>query len=134
MRWDELRDLAGRGIEMGSHTLSHAHLTRLSDAELDDELTAAKAKIEEALGRPCRLLAYPYGEEDARVQAAVRRAGYEAAFALPGRSRPVNPLALPRIGVYRSDSLLRMTLKTASLRQAGAQVVSALRSTKVVPS
>jgi peptidoglycan/xylan/chitin deacetylase (PgdA/CDA1 family) len=34
MGWDELRELAGRGVEVGSHTVSHPHLPRLSDGEL----------------------------------------------------------------------------------------------------
>jgi len=115
MSWDELRDLADRGIEVGSHTLNHAHLTRLSDAELGHELSASREWLEDELGRPCRVLAYPYGEEDRRVRAATRAAGYEAAFGLPGRPSPMDVYALPRVGIWRGDTVLRVTLKTSSL-------------------
>lgn len=115
MTWDELRELAESGIEVGSHTLSHAHLTQLSDGELARELSESRERLEDELGRPCRVLTYPYGEEDGRVREATRAAGYKAAFGLPGRPRPMDLYALPRIGIWRSDSVLRMTLKTTNL-------------------
>jgi len=114
MDWDALRELVERGIEVGSHTVGHAHLPQLGDAELERELRESRTRLEDELGRPCRFVAYPYGEEDARVHAAAEAAGYLAAFALPGRESPRSRFALPRVGVYRRDSLLRMTLKTVA--------------------
>ena len=118
MTWDQLREVAERGVEIGSHTVSHPHLTRLTDAELDRELGDAKTQIEDELGRPARLLAYPYGEHDARVHEAVRRAGYAAAFAQWPGSSLRNPFALPRVSFYRGESLRRVTLKTTPLGRA----------------
>jgi peptidoglycan/xylan/chitin deacetylase (PgdA/CDA1 family) len=115
MAWDELRELVERGVEVGSHTRSHPHLTRCSDHELERELRGAREELESQLRRPCTLIAYPYGEHDGRVRAAARAAGYEAAFALPGRVSPLDPFALPRVGIYRRDSMLRATLKTSAL-------------------
>jgi peptidoglycan/xylan/chitin deacetylase (PgdA/CDA1 family) len=109
---DELLALAERGVEIGSHTVTHAHLTRLGDDELDRELREAKQTLEDALRRPCRFLAYPYGEQDARVRAAAARAGYEAAFGLPGRAG--DRYALPRVGIYRKDAVWRAALKAAT--------------------
>jgi peptidoglycan/xylan/chitin deacetylase (PgdA/CDA1 family) len=115
MTWDELRDLAERGVEIGSHTVTHPHLTKISDAELDRELQESRACIEEELGRPCALFAYPYGENDARVRAAARRAGYAAAFALRERFSPADGFAVPRVDLYRKDTPLRARLKTSLL-------------------
>ncbi|MDP8911776.1 MAG: polysaccharide deacetylase family protein, partial [Actinomycetota bacterium] len=112
MPWDDLRALAERGIEIGSHTVSHPRLTTVSDARLERELRESREHLEDELGRPCRFLAYPYGDEDGRVHAAAARAGYDAAFALPGRESPVNPFALPRVGIYRDNSRLKVLLKT----------------------
>ena len=72
-------------------------------------------RFEDELGRPCRFLAYPYGEENQRVQEAARAAGYDAAFALPGPSGPVNPFTLRRVGIYLRDNRLRFRLKTSRL-------------------
>ena len=92
-------------MEIGSHTVGHPHLPKLSDEELDRELRDSKARIEDELRRPARLFAYPYGEHDARVQAAVNRAGYAVAFAQWPGSSIRNDFALPRMGFYYDDSL-----------------------------
>lgn len=107
--WDGLRALEAEGIRVESHTVSHPHLTRLADRELARELTDARARLEEALGRRCAYLAYPYGEHDARVERAAQAAGYSAAFAL--RGDPRNRFALPRLDVYRKDGRLRFAAK-----------------------
>jgi peptidoglycan/xylan/chitin deacetylase (PgdA/CDA1 family) len=115
MAWPKLRELAERGVEIGSHTVSHAHLTALSDEEMRRELVESKQCLEDELGRPCRYLAYPYGDEDPRVRQAAAAAGYEAGFALPGsRARPER-MRVPRVGFYRGDSLFRATLKSSEL-------------------
>ncbi len=128
MTWDEVRGIAADGIEIGSHTVSHPHLTRLSDAELDVELRDSRARVEDELGRPPRFFAFPYGEHDARVQAAVRRAGYEAAFALADGADRSNAFALPRIDLYRRDTLLRATLKTSFVKPHGSALLARLRA------
>jgi peptidoglycan/xylan/chitin deacetylase (PgdA/CDA1 family) len=112
--WDGLRTLAERGVEIGSHTHSHAHLTQLDDRALLRELVESRETIAEQLGRACRYLAYPYGEQDRRVREAARRAGYESAFALPGHAMPLDPFALPRVGLYRRDTPARVRVKTST--------------------
>lgn len=126
MDWDALRGLAGRAVEIGSHTVGHPHLTRLGDAELQRELRDSRSRIEDELGRPCPFLAYPFGEEDARVRAAAAAGGYEAAFALPGREDRIDRFALPRVGAYRGDHGLRWLLKTSAVARRPA--AAALRA------
>lgn len=109
MTWDELRMHAERGVTVSSHTVSHPHLTRLSDGELRRELVASKQQFEDELGRPCRELAYPYGEHDERVRAAVRRAGYERAYGLKEDGR--DPYALRRLDLYRRHTPFRTLLR-----------------------
>jgi peptidoglycan/xylan/chitin deacetylase (PgdA/CDA1 family) len=118
LRWDELRGLAESGSEIGSHTVSHPHLTRLGDAELERELRESRERIEAELGKPCRLVSYPFGEEDARVRAAAKAAGYDAAFLVTTRRGPRDDYALPRVSVYHGDGALRLRAKTAPLRRA----------------
>jgi peptidoglycan/xylan/chitin deacetylase (PgdA/CDA1 family) len=116
MGWDELRALTGYGWEIGSHTRSHPMLTRLSDAELRDELAASRAACEEGVGRPCTSLAYPYGDFDARVARAAAAAGYEQAATLFGGQpdRP-EPLEWPRVAVNRHHSPPAFRLKSSPL-------------------
>jgi peptidoglycan/xylan/chitin deacetylase (PgdA/CDA1 family) len=109
MTWQELRAHEERGVAIGSHSVSHAHLTRLGDDELFGELADAKAEIEDELGRPCPELAYPYGEHDERVRTATRRAGYQRAYGL--RERGGDPFALRRVDLYRRHSPVRALLR-----------------------
>jgi hypothetical protein len=69
--------------------------------------------VEAELGMPCRYLAYPYGEEDPRVRAAARTAGYDAAFALEQGVGALDRYAVPRLVINRQDTLFRATLKTS---------------------
>ena len=114
MSWPELRDLVERGFEVGSHTVTHPHLTKLEDQELLRELRESREHLEDELAVRCRFLAYPYGEENERVRAAARSSGYEAAFALPGNQAAADLYAVPRVGVWRSDGSLRVSVKTSA--------------------
>jgi peptidoglycan/xylan/chitin deacetylase (PgdA/CDA1 family) len=126
MTWDDLRELTERGIEIGAHTVSHAHLRETSDEELDRELTESKRRIEDELGCPCSLLAYPFGEHDARVRAAAARAGFAAAFGLqPHGSTWGDPLQLPRVGIWRGESDRTVAFKTSPAGRSAP--VTALR-------
>ena len=109
MNWDELREQAARGIAIGSHAVSHPHLTTLSEDELRRELNESREEIEDRLGRPCDDLAYPYGEHDERVRAAARAAGYRRAYALRG-SRS-DAYAAPRLDLYRRHTVPRTLLR-----------------------
>ncbi len=112
--WDELCGLADEGWEVGSHTRSHPHLTRLDDDGLTDELEGSRSLCEQHLGRECTSLAYPYGDVDRRVIEATQRAGYRVAAALPeGRFSPGEMLDWPRVGVYHGDDLRRLRLKAS---------------------
>ena len=80
--WEELRELARHGIEIGAHTRTHCRLTRVDDTQLEDELSGAKSRLESQLGCPVVSLCYPNGAKadyDARVVEAARVAGYSVA-------------------------------------------------------
>lgn len=111
LAWDELAALAAGGWKIGSHTIAHRRLPTLSPAELDEELRGSRRQIEKALGRPCRSLAYPYGEVDARVVRAAAAAGYETACLIGGGTLPASPHAWPRVGLSSLDGWLGFRLK-----------------------
>jgi peptidoglycan/xylan/chitin deacetylase (PgdA/CDA1 family) len=115
MSWSELGALAGAGWEVGSHTRSHPRLVELDDDDLAEELLVSRRECEAQLGQPCRSLAYPYGDEDARVRRAAASAGYSAGGALPDSHHSPSTLRWPRVGVYRDDDRLRFRLKTSPL-------------------
>jgi peptidoglycan/xylan/chitin deacetylase (PgdA/CDA1 family) len=67
----QLRVLAAAGNEIANHSMSHAHLTRRTHAELTGEIDAASAAIAAITGQRPATFAYPFGERDADVAAAV---------------------------------------------------------------
>lgn len=111
--WDELRELADSGWEVGSHTCSHPRLTQMPDDRLAAELTESRATLERHLDRPCRSIAYPFGDVDERVINATRDAGYTAGAALPARFYQPRRLSWPRVGIYRADNGVPFTLKVS---------------------
>lgn len=113
MSWGQLRTLAGEGWEIGSHSCTHPRLTRLDDAALEHELGDSRARCGRELGDGCRSLAYPFGDEDGRVVAAARAAGYEAAVTVPENLRSDDPLRTPRIGIYHDDGAVSFRLKVS---------------------
>ena len=95
--WDDLRAMIDAGFEIGSHTMTHARLSTLTDDpdRLQGELRQSRAVIERELGTECRFIAYPYGKPgdyDCTTLEQTRAAGYEAGFGIhrgeidPGRS------------------------------------------------
>ncbi len=113
MGWERLRELAGAGWEIGSHTATHPHLTEIDGDRLTGELGESKAAVEQNLGRPCTSIAYPYGDHDGAVVAATAAAGYEAAGTLPKRFPRAEPLRWPRVGVYHGDDERRFAMKVS---------------------
>ena len=105
LSWDRVRELAATGVTFGSHTATHADLTRLDAAAMADDLTRSRRALEAATGSPVRTRSYPFGRYDARVQAAARGAGFEAAFSLYPRHQNtrVDRYALRRDAVYIID-------------------------------
>jgi peptidoglycan/xylan/chitin deacetylase (PgdA/CDA1 family) len=125
MSWDDVRAAAAMGMEIGSHSESHPHLTDVDDAQLDDEVTRSRHELESMLGAPVAGFCYPAGYHDARVVAAVARAGYSWAVVTPRIGAPANNrLTLRRSGIYHHDDLFRVRLKLAG----AGRIVTRLRT------
>jgi peptidoglycan/xylan/chitin deacetylase (PgdA/CDA1 family) len=61
MSWDDVRQLAANGFEIGSHTCSHADMGTVTLVQSRDELRGSRERLEHELGRPVSLFAFPYG-------------------------------------------------------------------------
>lgn len=104
----QLRELAARGAEVGSHTMNHHSVTSLNAAELVVELVDSKKMIEDIIGRPVTSFAYPFGTQrdfDARSGEALRKAGYRLAFTSQHGAVEANsdPMFVPRIKIEGGD-------------------------------
>lgn len=129
---DGLREVAERGVEIGSHTVSHPPLTEVSPTQLVRELEDSADRLD-ALGltRP-RAFAYPFGRWNGEVAEAVREAGYEVAFTVDRGAVEADsdPHALPRFAVHADDTGHRLHLKlaTAAWRERLRDALRRLRS------
>lgn len=109
MTWQDVRELADGGMEIGSHGLSHVRLYALPLDELQRELNESKACIERKLAQPVSSFAFPFGragDYDATALEAARKAGYKLiATARYGSNRLGNTTGLlRRIDVSASDN------------------------------
>jgi peptidoglycan/xylan/chitin deacetylase (PgdA/CDA1 family) len=94
----QLRECSAAGVEIGGHSRGHVDLRGCDDAELEAEVRGCREELEDLLGRPVRSFAYPAGRYDARVEAAVRAAGYRLAVTTRRGwwRRHGDPLQVPR--------------------------------------
>ena len=76
MTWDEDRLLIKNGHWIGSHTVDHAWLTKLNDADLEKEMVNSKKTLEAKLGIKINGIAYPYGSYNEKSIKAAKKAGY----------------------------------------------------------
>lgn len=105
--WEELRALEQDGHEVQSHTVSHARLPTLPDDAVVRELVTSRERIQSELGHDARVLAYPFGDFDARVARAAARAGYELAVRADADPAfgPAARMTLPRIRMQYGESV-----------------------------
>ena len=74
---DYVKEIAQRGHEIGNHSLSHPHMSKLSPSEIKKELIDLDDTIEELTGKRSTLFRPPFGEYNNTVIDTVREAGYE---------------------------------------------------------
>lgn len=99
--WDRLARLVEEGVELGSHTCTHPHLTRMDAVHVMAELEDSATRLRTLLACNPSGLAYPYGSYNAAVMAAAAKL-YDHAVTVD--LRPLGPdedrFALPRIDMY----------------------------------
>lgn len=111
---DAIRSMQENGIEFGSHTLTHRSLPDASEEVARREIEESRTGLETILMKPTTTFAYPYGQLDNRVAAAVGRAGYLGAYAshIPlAATLGDDPLQIPRIEVRGEDGIARFLRK-----------------------
>ncbi len=137
MNWDEIRTMAAHPlVTIGSHTVNHRSLKRLSEADARHEIEDARRILQAELGRDPLHFAYPYGDASAvgcREVGFARDAGYISAVTTRhGVLRAAHAgflHALPRISVngrYQSVAHIRTMLSgvTTPLANAGKMIVT----------
>jgi peptidoglycan/xylan/chitin deacetylase (PgdA/CDA1 family) len=121
MTWDQIRELHRMGHTIGAHTVTHPVLATQSPAEQRAELTVSRQRLEEQLGVPVPLFAYPFGKlgvtHTETTQALVQDSGFTGAFTNEGGWNPptgFEPFNLRRLHVNVQTSRSRFRVRVLS--------------------
>lgn len=119
LSWDQVREMSDAGVSFGSHTLSHPFLARIPRKRREDELCRSKEIIEQQIGRPVTLFAYPSGDFDRDTEEAVRQAGYDAAVSIrAGKNRRCDDVYALRRNVIQLRSACHRFFPVSFLAEA----------------
>lgn len=102
---DQVRQLDQAGMDIGAHSVTHlVGLGSASASRVKMEVVGSKQALEQTLGHPVSVFAYPFGSYSSGVIAELRRAGFAMAFTTSGGSSESTraPFTMPRIEVGRS--------------------------------
>jgi hypothetical protein len=123
VNWDEVAEMSRHGIGFGSHSGSHANLTRLQGAALERELREPLETLRRPGVNHVPVLAYPNGDYSDAVVDAARAAGYQAAVTVRRGLESfvaADRFRLRRIGVHEDVSRSVPTLALHIGRQSRA--------------
>ncbi len=106
----------GAGMDVGSHTQTHANLKELSSDAARQQITQSKDELQQMVGTEVRHFCYPYGWFNPEHEEMVRAAGYITATSTRRGRVQVgeNPYSLNRILVARATNPLQYFLKLAT--------------------
>ncbi|MEY2467262.1 MAG: hypothetical protein QOD03_1783 [Verrucomicrobiota bacterium] len=105
----QIREWLAAGHEIGSHTITHRNLKKLSAAEAREEIFSSKKVLEDTFGVTVKHFCYPFGGWTTAVRELVAEAGYATACTVDfGMNETgADPFALRRIIPLSRGELLR---------------------------
>jgi peptidoglycan/xylan/chitin deacetylase (PgdA/CDA1 family) len=128
--WDQLANGVQTGlVTVGSHTHTHADLSRATESEAREEMRQSKDLIEDRLGVECRHFAYPWAVGSPAADRAARELFRSAALHSwrTNRAGHFDPFELGRTPVLRSDGRFFFEQKVAGRLDGEALAYRVLR-------
>ena len=139
MTWREVQTMASYGIEIGSHTASHATLIAENRLSVERELKDSRDAIAAKIGSAPRYLSYPNGAHNHAVVLLAQEAGYSHGFTTEhgGFSNRATPFTIPRVDMKRAALVDRhghlhpakTALHLSSIRQLFNRLVTSAQRT-----
>jgi peptidoglycan/xylan/chitin deacetylase (PgdA/CDA1 family) len=113
LSWDEVREVAAAGVEIGSHSLVHTPMDVLPERMVDVQVRAARERLRQHTQTEVASFAYPHGYHTRLVRASVAHHGHLSACGIGRRPATVDsqPFAIPRLRVtpdHGPDELLAL--------------------------
>lgn len=94
------------GWEIGSHTITHPDMYKLTGIEIEKEVLGSKKIIEKNFNKKVKYISYPKGKYTNEIVNFVNKAGYSLGFTMNDEiiDSKINKLKIPRIGVNNTHS------------------------------
>jgi peptidoglycan/xylan/chitin deacetylase (PgdA/CDA1 family) len=118
MRASDAAGLAAQGVEIGSHTMSHADLENASLHEAAREWEDSRRTLEQVTGQTPEVAAYPFGRASDAAVAACRNAGFRFAAMTDGAGEWDDRFRLPRQPVTASTGRIGLLLRALEAHRA----------------
>jgi peptidoglycan/xylan/chitin deacetylase (PgdA/CDA1 family) len=111
----EVRTIA-QEHEIGSHTLDHCYLDKVTMATARAQITSGRYVLEDCIGRPVKGFAYPGGRHNRRIRRLVQDAAFSYArtvecFALQLRKDPFRMPTTIQLHPHRRSAYIRNFVK-----------------------
>jgi hypothetical protein len=113
----DLQDYVNKGMELGSHTVDHLYLTTLTPAQVDYQLSASQAWIQQRFG-PCPDFSIPFDDYNDSVIQAIKTYYLSARSSDPGFNTKFN--------LYYYDILVQTVYNTTTAAQVQQWVQTAI--------
>ena len=111
----QLKELAGAGMRIGSHSITHPFLDDLSEKEIEQELGGSKKALEQIIQASVRGFSAPGGRVSTKVVQIAKKVGYEY-------------VCTSRIGIFRKNltmfNIPRIALKQTTTFEDFKKVVT----------
>lgn len=132
-RFPELvREINERGHEIGNHSTSHPHMTKLNANQITHELSAMDDRLESLIGKRSTLFRPPYGDYNNLVVQTARANGYEviqwSVDSLDWKNRGVDDLVQKATKNVKSGDILLFHNDSKYILQALPTVLKNLQN------
>jgi peptidoglycan/xylan/chitin deacetylase (PgdA/CDA1 family) len=99
LTWKQLRELAREGLTLGSHTQTHAIMTKVTTEQMREEVQGSQEDLQREIGACLPIFCYPNGNHNDTVVSVLREQGIRLAFTTlsgPNKLGSLDPLRLHR--------------------------------------
>ena len=121
LSWDQLRQLAREGLTLGSHTRTHAIMTKVAREQMREEVQGSQGDLQREIGACLPIFCYPNGNHNDAVVSVLSEQSIRLAFTtVPGSNElsSLDPLRLHRTVIMprTTQAIFRLRLLRFGIR------------------